>query len=63
MVPDGGDVGIVVRSGVSSNALDQGSPLCDGAKGVVMSGPLSDGVKFLSVFLCLEGDGDVIGCK
>ncbi len=61
MVPDGGDVGVVVRSGVSSNAFDQGGPLCDGAKCVMMCGPLRDGVKFSSVLLCLEGDGNVVG--
>ncbi len=60
MVPYGGDVGVVVGSGIGADALYKCSPLLDGAKGVVGRRPFDDGVKLASVFLGFEGDRDIV---
>ena len=61
VVPYGGDVGVVVGSGVGADALYKRSPLLDGAKGVVGRSPLGDGVKLASVLLGFESDRDIVG--
>ncbi len=63
VMPYGGDVGIVVCSGVGPYSLYEAGPLCDRTHCLVVGCPLRDGVKLLAILLSLEGDGKVVGGK